>query len=153
MSRIDEHLLITAPLGAAHRFLDAFFAGHRNAHGEAVLTLRAGDMQRAAHVTIEPEHQPGDMTPHFAVSWKDALGGPYPAFAGTLGVDADEDYGAFWLVLRGTYTPPGGIGGAVFDALIGKRIADTTAHGLLDEIRIDMERRFALEEAEKVRAT
>jgi hypothetical protein len=87
------------------------------------------------------------------VDWKDAADGPYPDFHGTLTVAGDEDYDAFWLVLEGNYQPPGGLGGQLFDAVIGKRIAEATAAGLLAEIRDDSERSFAAEEARKVRVT
>jgi hypothetical protein len=153
MTRIAAKQLVRAPLASASRFLDDFFNAHREANGEAHVALKAGDLAREALVTLTPAHQAGDMTPRYGVSWKDAQDGPFPHFNGTLVVESDEDYGAFWLALGGTYTPPGGIGGRVFDAVIGNRIADATARGLLVEIRDEAERRFALEEAGKTRVT
>jgi hypothetical protein len=154
MTRIAEKQLVRAPLASAGRFLEAFFDAHRDAEQTAAhVALTAGDLAREAIVTLTPAHRPGEMTPHFHVTWKDAHAGPYPHFTGTLGVESDEDYGAFWLALEGTYTPPGGVGGRVFDALIGYRIADATARGLLLQLRDETERRFTLEESAKTRAT
>ena len=155
MTTIEQRQLVRAPLGSAKRFLEAYFAAHHDAKDDvAHITLHAGDLAaREAVVTLKPEHLPGDMTPHFLVDWKDAQAGPYPHFHGKLNVAGDEDYNAFWLVLTGEYAPPGGIGGQVFDAVIGKRIAEKTAHGLLEEIATQTERLFTEEEARKVRAT
>jgi hypothetical protein len=154
MTRIAAKQIVLAPLASAGRFLDDFFNAHREATtGEAHVVLKAGDLAREAIVTLTPAHRPGDMTPRYAVSWKDAQDGPYPHFSGTLEVESDEDYGASWIALDGTYAPPGGIGGRVFDAMIGSRIADATARTLLLEIRDEAERHFAVEEAGKSRVT
>jgi hypothetical protein len=155
MTTIEQRQLVRAPLGSAKRFLEAFFAAHHDAKDDvAHITLHAGDVAaREAVITLAPDHQPGEMTPHFKVDWKDAHSGPYPHFHGKLSVESDEDYGSFWLVLKGDYQPPGGVGGQLFDAVIGKRIAEKTAHGLLAEIAGESERHFADEEARKARAT
>jgi hypothetical protein len=151
MTAIEQRLLVHAPLGSAKRFLDAFFSAHRDAKGDAHIVLRAGEIARDAIATLTPDHHPADMTPRYAVAWRDAEDGPYPSFDGGLVVASDEDYNAFWLVLTGAYAPPGGIGGQLFDAVIGKRIAQTTARRLLEEIRDETERLLTAEEARKVR--
>jgi hypothetical protein len=153
MTTIEQRLLVHAPLASAQRFLDAYFAAHLDEQGDAGrITLRAGEMTRDATVTLAPAHRPEDMTPRMSVHWRDAYDGPYPHFHGTISVAGDEDYSAFWLVLDGEYAPPGGLGGQLFDAVIGNRIADITARGLLEEIRADTERRFNAEEAHKTHA-
>ena len=153
MTKIEQRQLVQAPLASAKRFLDGFFAAHRDANDDAAhVTLHAGDIARDALVTLAPAHRPGDMTPRFTVSWKDATDGPYPQFDGTITVASDDDYGSFWLVLEGEYAPPGGLGGKLFDAVIGKRIAETTAGGLLAEIKDETERLFQAEEARKSHA-
>jgi hypothetical protein len=150
MTTIACRQLVHAPLGSAARFLTSFFDAHRIDDGQACLTLHAGDLAREARVTIESAPTPGTMTPHYTVSWKDELDGPYPEFKGSIAVGGDNDYSTFWLDLQGSYAPPGGIGGKVFDALVGKRIADVTAETLLHEIAVEIERQFAVEEAKKL---
>ena len=154
MTTIEQRQLVHAPLASAKRFLERFFDAHCGVQGEdAHVTLHAGEIARDAVVTLTPAHRPGDMTPRYAVDWKDAADGPYPHFHGTLTVTGDEDYSSFWLVLEGEYAPPGGIGGQIFDAVIGKRIAEHTAGGLLAEIRDESEQLFAAEEARKTQTT
>jgi hypothetical protein len=150
MTKIEQRQLVHAPLASAKRFLDGFFTAHHDANDDAAhVTLHAGEISRDAIVTLSPAHRPGDMTPRFTVKWKDAQDGPYPHFDGTIVVAGDDDYGSFWLVLEGEYAPPGGIGGQIFDAVIGKRIAEHVAAGLLAEIRDETERLFQAEEARK----
>ncbi len=154
MTTIEQRQLVHAPLASAKRFLDAFFAAHHDAtDGVAHVTLHAGEIARDAVVTLAPAHRPEDMTARYAVDWKDAADGPYPHFHGTLTVAGDEDYETFWIVLEGQYEPPGGIGGQLFDAVIGKRIAESTAGSLLAEIRDESEALFTAEEARKTHAT
>jgi len=67
--------------------------------------------------------------------WESADGGPYPAFDGQLVVAQDETYETCRLVIDGSYTPPGKVAGAAFDAVLGSRIASATAKELLERMR------------------
>ncbi len=150
MTPIDERRLVHAPLGSAGRLLEAFFAAHRAPKGAgARLVLHAGDAAQAAIVGLRPAHRPQDMTPHYKVHWEAEGGDLYPVFDGELDVASDEDYNAFWLVLAGVYAPPGGVAGRLFDVAIGRRIAEATARGLLEEICAGIESAFAAEERAK----
>jgi hypothetical protein len=66
-----------------------------------------------------------------AIDWAPAGGGPYPKFLGFISVEQGDDGSNSWLVLEGFYTPPLGPVGAAFDAVMGHRIAQATAHELL----------------------
>ena len=150
MTAIVEKELVHAPLASANTFLQAFFAAHPAPKGPgARVLLHAGDTTQSAIVCLQPAHRPEDMTPRYKVQWEAEGGGPYPVFDGELTVGGDEDYNAFWLVLDGAYAPPGGVAGQVFDAVIGRRIAATSARGLLSEIRIEIEALFAAQESAK----
>jgi hypothetical protein len=150
MTPIAEKHLVRAPLGAAHRLLQAFFAAHPAPKGAgARIALRAGDATQAAIVVLQQVHRPQDMTPHYKVHWEAEGGGPFPIFDGELIVGADEDYNAFWLQLAGVYVPPGGVAGQLFDSVIGRRIAEETSRRLLTEIAAAMEQGFAREELSK----
>jgi hypothetical protein len=152
MSDISVKELAHAPFASAGRFLSAFFEAHKNPDGEARINLRAHGVTQAATVKLTPANVAGDMTPHYAVAWESAAGGIFPVFHGTLSIGAGDDYDVFWLVLEGSYQPPGGLAGKVFDAVVGHRAALETAQGLLAEIREDTEKRFAVEEAAKPHA-
>jgi hypothetical protein len=149
MSDIDEKVLVHAPLGSADRFLERYFAAHAAPNGGARVDLRAGDLAKSAIVTLVPAHRPADMNPRYTVHWEPEAPGPYPVFDGELTVDGDEDYNAFWLVLDGSYKPPGGLAGELFDALVGHRIAETVTHELFATLQTAIEGYFAEEERGK----
>ncbi len=68
------------------------------------------------------------------VRWAPKGGGPYPTFDGSIRIQADENYGSCTLILKGTYEPPLGALGQIFDAALGRRIAKATARTLLREL-------------------
>jgi hypothetical protein len=150
MSSIDEKVLVHAPLASAARFLERYMAAHAVPTGTGSrVMLRAGELEKEAVVSLVAAHRPGDMTPRYAIHWEAEQPGPYPVFDGELTIAGDEDYNAFWLVVDGTYKPPGGIAGQVFDALVGHRIAETVTRGLGDAMRSEIETMFAEEEQRK----
>lgn len=150
MTAIVEKELVQAPLASADVFIRAFFAARAAPKGaDARIVLRAGDAARSVIVSLQSTHRPKDMTPRYKLHWAAEDGGPYPVFDGELTIGSDEDYNAFWLVLDGTYAPPGGLAGQVFDAVIGRRIVAASSHGLLTEIRIEIERIFSVQESAK----
>lgn len=65
----------------------------------------------------------------------------FPRFEGALTVRPKR--GGAWMRLRGTYEPPLGRLGGVFDALFGRAIARLTLRMLLREIGADVERRWS----------
>ena len=152
MTEIAERMVVTAPLGSAARLLARFMEEHPGPDGSARLTLRFRDLEAPALVSLTPDRHPGDMTPRYRVHWEAAEGGHYPVFDGELTVGSDEDYNAFWLVLGGSYEPPGGIVGRVFDAVFGHKVAEETARGLLSDMRDAIQRDVEREEAQKPHA-
>ena len=150
MTSIVEKELVHAPLASADRLLQAFFAAHPAPDGSgARIVLHAGEASEPAIVSLERMRRPEDMTPRYAIHWEAERTGPYPGFDGELSVEADVDYNAFWFVLDGSYEPPGGVAGKLFDAAIGRRIAESTARGLLSEMRVETEADFAAQESAK----
>ena len=85
----------------------------------------------------------------WALHWTPTNGGAFPEFNGTLTVRADEDYTTCALELRGTYEPPLGIPGTMFDSVLGSRIASATAREFLKEIGMRIEERYRSEEQAK----
>lgn len=66
-----------------------------------------------------------------AFAWRPGWRG-FPAFGATLTVRPtgnDTD-----LVLEGSYEPPGGVLGRLFDRVVGRRLAARTMDALLDEL-------------------
>jgi len=66
-----------------------------------------------------------------AFAWKPAWPG-FPSFGATLTVrPAGEETD---LVLEGSYEPPGGFVGRLFDGLVGQKLAAHTMDSLLDRL-------------------
>lgn len=106
-------------------------------------------LEKDAIVTYGVGQDPLHFDQPWTVRWTPADGGPFPEFDGTLTVRADEDYTTCALELRGTYEPPLGIPGAMFDSVLGSRIASATAREFLKEIGTRIEDRYHREEAAK----
>ena len=88
----------------------------------------------------------------WTIHWSPVEGGAFPDFDGQLTVRADEDYPTSILELTGSYTPPMGLVGAIFDAIAGSRIAEATARELLKTIGCSMEAQYNAEEQAKSHA-
>ena len=132
MSTIREFTTVACRFDDVPARLSAHFTG-----GAAVLPLRVkvGDLNVERDVEFHLASRPA--YPGYKlldVSWAPKDGGPYPTFTGTLSV-AEDAAGWSRIEIDGTYRPPFGIAGAVFDAAIGHRIAQSTASELLAEIK------------------
>jgi len=161
MSTLQAKTIVRCPLSQAPVYLDRFFAERSGEDlGRLTLTLRAPldmlgsrtDMalEREVAVTIERRHDERAGGGPLQVAWHPLGGGPFPAFRGTLTIEADEDYTSSRLALDGEYTPPLGVPGAAFDAALGHRIAQATARDLLSRIGTTIE--SAYQGAEEVKA-
>jgi len=76
------------------------------------------------------------------IAWQPVGKGPLPGFDGTLAATAETET-TCRLTIEGSYTPPGGIAGAVFDHLIGVRIANATIAALLQQFQQAIEADYA----------
>ena len=89
-------------------------------------------LHRDVTARITPLDQAGRA---YAISWQPAEPGPFPSLNGTIFIAASEtseDQSS--VTLDGHYHPPFGVAGEMFDALVGKHIADASAADLLDRI-------------------
>lgn len=162
MSHLEQRLSVACPLAQAARQLKRFFDAHEGSEPDTI-TLKLGvnvhvpgssvplTLQRGVVATIRAHHLPADMTPRYSVHWAPAEPGPFPAFEGELVIEGNDDYDTFALRLSGDYTPPGGLLGKGFDAVIGHRVAQATATDLLGEIKDAIESDFRASEAAKGR--
>ncbi len=106
---------------------------------------------RSVVATIAPIYHAGNVDPEYRVTWADAGNGPYPVFVGRLSVEPDEDYRTFFLRLTGDYVAPFGLAGALFDAVVGRRVAKVTIATLLLRIADEIEQQFETDERSKRR--
>ena len=153
MTAISEKAFVQAPLASANRLLQTFFDENTDGTGlQARILLSVGDIQQPAIVSLQAVRRPEDMTPRYRVHWEADGGGAYPVFDGELTVGGDDDYNAFLLRLEGGYVPPGGTAGRIFDAVVGHRLAESTARTLLRQIGATIESHFNTEETVKAAA-
>jgi hypothetical protein len=144
MSEIHEFLTVLCPFEQTPQAAAAYAASLPTADGKSVIPIRVsvGDVVVERNADLVLKHSrayPGFEI--MEIAWQAHDGGPYPVFRGTLSV---EDVGGNFsrLDLDGSYDPPLGIAGVVFDAVIGHRIAVEAARKLLDEIKVGMELAF-----------
>lgn len=147
MAAVREAVTIEAPyvqaVGAFERRL-GLDAGSRE--GRAPMTLVAPiapGREIARTVRARTERLPeANFTARYRIAWDagtTAQGIPTPGFDGTLTLRAGEDYSSCEIVLEGTYQPPGGAAGALFDEFAGRRIASATLGALIDGVGRELE--------------
>jgi hypothetical protein len=150
VSRVTVQRVARSPFSVAFEYAAGFFNEAADRGAEFGLPLRAlvptlgGRLH--APVRIVAMQRPDDAEPGrahdaFEVSWT-AGTRFFPDFRGTLRLriaSVDETL----LTLEGEYRPPFGGAGAVFDVLIGRRIARATMGDLLERLAAEMEKRQA----------
>lgn len=109
----------------------------------------AASIEKDVTITYGVGKDPLHFDQPWTVHWTPSNGGPFPEFNGALTVRADEDYMTCALELRGNYEPPLGLPGALFDTVLGSRIASATAREFLKEIGTRIEARYREEEEAK----
>lgn len=100
-----------------------------------------GDVQlvREVDVTLERRRDEENLNDEFGVTWLADDSPLFPRFDGRLVVCADSPSKSY-IELDGSYEPPFGDAGEVFDAAIGHAIAQTTARMFLEEVRTGLYR-------------
>jgi hypothetical protein len=159
-STLSERIIIAVPLNRAPYFLEKFFADRRPASGnQTTLQLTVPGLPRGVTLehnvlaTFAREGSWSGWNDSADVSWQPEGGGPFPTFHGKLRIVADEDYESAWLAIEGSYVPPGGVAGQVFDATVGHSIAKGTAQELLRELKTAVEQYHVDEERAKPAST
>jgi hypothetical protein len=143
MTFLKRTVVVESPFAQAADLVEQLFAASIVENGTVTLRLQAPATasglprfarEQDAVVAFRRREDPNQPVV-FELHWESADGGPYPVFDGTLTVAQDETYESCRLILEGSYTPPGWLAGAAFDAAVGSRIAEATAQALLDRIR------------------
>jgi hypothetical protein len=149
MTRLLAHEHVRCPSGLLDRYVASYLESQRRADG--TVHLKLGVPSRTLdHVGLSLEREviaqvafgpdPSGLNRVLNIGWEPEGGGPYPSFSGMLNaepIDGSEDDSL--LVLDGSYEPPGGGPGRVFDEAIGFSIARSSARALLEQLRDDAE--------------
>ena len=96
-----------------------------------------GGLARTARIEIgDPERRSyGTIIP---VSWSDAHGGAFPRFTGIIEVSPLSRH-EVQLAILGRYSAPLGPLGAMFDAAVGRTIAERTIQHFVDDLARELE--------------
>lgn len=143
MSTMKASLIVETPFSQAADLVERFFASENAKDGAVTLRLSAPgagigiDSFAVGHDVVASfrRHKGPNESIVFDLHWESADGGPFPVFDGNLTVAEDETYETCRLILEGSYTPPGRVAGAAFDAALGSRIAYATGQDLLERMR------------------
>jgi hypothetical protein len=143
---LHDSIEIFCPYSAAFDFLRRFISEHR---GQLPLAASLDSIGLPARLRLERDvnvhlserpHAAGDLRrgpDTVEITWEPADGGPYPHFSGTVRIKPSHGHSEF--ILDGTYEPPLGLAGKLFDAAVGHRIAEATAANLLASLRSSLE--------------
>ncbi len=149
MADICERRVVRRPERDASHCLAAFIGEHRVRDGKVHVALRLpfrnfatrkSPIERRVIATFYPLQPLGDEHSTYSVSWSAQGGGPFPEFAGALAVEKLPCDDCFGLILSGHYEPPLGSIGALFDAILGHRIAHGSTQDLLRSIAAHAEK-------------
>jgi len=143
-THLKEHVAVGCPIERAQARIEEFFAQRRGADGVARLTLRvplddAGALsglalEHAVAVRARRDRDEQNLNDLVRIDWEAEGGGPYPRFEGTLVTWAEHDPNETFVEIEGAYTPPLGMAGELFDAAVGRAIAQRTARALLGDL-------------------
>jgi len=144
MTTLHEFVTVHCPFKDVPANAAAYVAALPSENGKAMVGMQVAFdnliLERRADLVLRHGHAyPGyevmeiELRPHG--------GGPYPHFTGTLTVE-DDGRNCCRLDLNGTYDPPLGVAGAVFDAVVGHGIAVAAIRHLLGEIKTAFELAF-----------
>ncbi|MDQ6932482.1 MAG: hypothetical protein M3160_04830 [Candidatus Eremiobacteraeota bacterium] len=135
MANIREKVIVNCPFSAVIEYVETFFSQRHKLPLSALQTIRT-EVTTEYNVAID---RMDSARRHDAleVSWYPKAHLPLPAFHGILSVR--PHFKDSELALEGSYEPPLGPVGEVFEATIGRNIARGTINGLLQEIKASVQ--------------
>jgi hypothetical protein len=146
-ARVVVERVVRCPFSVAHDYAEDWFAGAARGIDlrvplRDIAPTRAGRLRRRVRLVAErvlDEHEPGRAHDALQIDWS-AGTRFFPDFHGALRLRI-ASVETTLLSLEGEYQPPFGPFGAVFDLVIGRRIARATMRDLLERLGDAMERR------------
>ncbi len=145
MTRLRQQMAVACPVTEAEARLEVYFEGLPSADGVARIRLRVPVGGSAAvlglsldrEVRVEATRTCDQRHPNEVVriTWRPEGKAVFPQFEGTLAARAADESGSCYIALEGGYLPPFGVAGQVFDEVIGRRIAESTAREFLKDVK------------------
>jgi len=146
MTNISDVTDVPLPADVTQQRILAYFDTRRGPDGVITMPLRVGvrefgipddlALERAVSVRAAKRRDPDNLNDEIGISWEPIDGlQAFPRFSGSIVVWSEESPERCYVELRGSYEPPFGTAGELFDAALGQLIAQRTAHELLRELR------------------
>lgn len=139
MRELRDTITLDVPAAQAERCIMAFIEGHRSSEGAIEFPLRVNleqfgvpgalRLERTVNVHVVKQRDAQNLNDEIGIRWDPGAGEPFPSFSGSLTVWSEQRQ--TFVELRGTYDPPLGAAGKVFDDAIGHVVAQRTAHQFL----------------------
>lgn len=155
MTRLLAHEHVRCPLDRLEPFVAAYLDSLRRDDGSIHLNLAAPsrrldhvglNLERPVIVTVEFGPDQAGLNRVLHIRWEAEGGGPFPVFSGILtGEPVEGPSEDSLLALDGSYEPPGGGAGRLFDDRIGFAIARASARALLEQLRDGAEAAYTSE--------
>lgn len=140
MREIRESVALDVPQARAEQCILQFFDRYRRPDGRIEIPLRVDlrrfglpgglQLERSVTVRIEKRRDASNLNEELAVHWSPGPGQPFPAFSGAIATWSESGATSF-AELRGTYEPPLGSAGRLFDDAVGHVVAQRTVHQFL----------------------
>ena len=150
MTRLRETVAVAHPAESAQEGLERFFGALQGPDGVSRLRLRVPvdgaakefglNLEREVVIEARRARDHQNLNDLIRIDWSPEGATVFPRFAGTLVVCGNEAPGRSSIELDGTYEPPLGAAGQIFDAAIGHTIAQATARELLNDLKTAIER-------------
>ena len=143
-TRVRACVSANCPVAEAESRIEAYFAQRRGPDGIAHLPLRVSlprlpllrglSLEHDVTVTAYRDRDDQNLNDLIRIAWEPEGGGAFPKFKGTLVAWAEHDPEMSFIEIDGTYAPPLGVAGELFDEAVGETIAEHTAQTLLRDI-------------------
>jgi len=150
MTHLRSQTSVECGASEAEARLSEFFESQRRANGTVRMRLRvpvarsdAGlriSLGREVRITARRTRDDENRADLIRIAWQPEGRSVLPTFEGTLIVRGEEKGGRSSIELDGYYTPPLDGTGALFDKVIGHRIAQSTAREFLADLKHAIER-------------
>lgn len=145
MPEVELSTPVKAPNDFTIAFLNTYIQEHVRAFRQPHLQLHLPLQQLGVatqldlDVAVDVTYHPGESGEHsrLSIAWNPSGAPLFPSFEGTITALSDERE-TCTLTISGTYAPFG-VAGAVFDAVLGSRMASAILETLLHEFRSSIE--------------
>jgi len=141
--QLNRSVLVNAPSTFALAFLGTYFLERGPTSEGDEISLRFPlpsiiidglTLEKRVRLIFHASAATGNHEQSLIFGWRPLGTKSLPDFNGTLSA-TDEHTNQCRLIIAGTYTPPGGSVGMLFDRLIGSRISSATLTALLAQLR------------------